>query len=116
MRNVLLGVQPDVPIVENEKGGRQSDSPHAFHLLPIHALFAAAEVAKQGAIKYGETIHNRNYTKIPVEEHINHAIAHLFAMLAGDESDWHLAHAIVRTLFAYECAMQDQEAPNEAQP
>lgn len=67
-------------------------------------MFAAAEVAKYGADKYGETFFDRNYTKIPVEEHINHAIQHLYAYLAGDESDDHLGHAIVRAMFAYDVA------------
>lgn len=67
-------------------------------------MFAAARVAKEGAEKYGETLHNRNYTKISAEEHVNHAIQHLYAYLAGDQSDRHIAHAIVRCMFAYECA------------
>ena len=44
MMRVLLGVQPDVPTEINETGGRQSSTPYAFHFLPPHALFAAAEV------------------------------------------------------------------------
>ena len=67
-------------------------------------MFAAATVAQYGAEKYGEDFYHRNYTKIPAEEHINHAIAHLYAFLAGDESDDHLGHAIVRAMFAYEVA------------
>lgn len=65
-------------------------------------MFAAAEVAKYGADKYGESFDSRNYTKIPVTDHINHAIQHLYAYLAGDISDDHLGHAIVRTMFAYD--------------
>ena len=67
MMCVILGVQPDVPTEINENGGRQSATPYAFHFLPPHALFAAAEVAKYGAEKYGETLLNRNYKKIPPE-------------------------------------------------
>lgn len=100
--NVLFGVSPEAPVVENEKGGKQSASPYAFELLPPSALLAAAEVARQGADKYGETIGDRNYTKIPYESHLNHAIAHVYAYLAGDRSDEHLAHAIVRLMFAYD--------------
>ncbi len=65
-------------------------------------MFAAAMVAQYGAEKYGEDFYHRNYTKIPPEEHINHAIQHLYAFLAGDESDDHLSHAILRAMFAYE--------------
>ena len=54
--NVILGVQPDVPIETNAMGGKQSATPYAFHMLPPNAIFAAAEVAaKKGAEKYGET-------------------------------------------------------------
>lgn len=96
------GLAPDVPVTTNSNGGKQSATPYGFHLLPISSIFAAAEVAAYGANKYGEDFHNRNYTKISVEDHINHAIQHLYGYLAGDKSDDHLGHAIVRTMFAYD--------------
>jgi hypothetical protein len=65
-------------------------------------MFAAAQVARYGAERYDETFTDRNYTKIPPEDHANHAIQHLYAYLAGDTSDDHLGHAIVRAMFAYE--------------
>ena len=109
-KRLLLGVSKDEPIVINEAGGKQSDTPYGFHLFPISAVFAAANVAKYGADKYGETFSQRNYTKIPVEEHINHCIQHLYAYLAGDTQDDHLAHAIVRAMFAYDVAQDKKEA------
>ena len=54
--SVILGVQPDVPIETNAQEGKQSATPYAFHMLPPNAGFAAAEVARQGAEKYGETL------------------------------------------------------------
>lgn len=72
-------------------------------------MFAAAQVAHRGAVKYGETFDNRNFVKIPAEDHINHALQHLYAHLAGDRTDDHLGHAIVRAMFAYEVAA-DEEA------
>ncbi len=110
--HLVKGMDPDQPIEENELGGKQSSSPYAFHLLPISAMFAAAETAKYGADKYGEDFNNRNYTKISAIEHVNHAIAHLYAYLAGDESDDHLAHAIMRTMFAYDCARNEAQCVN----
>lgn len=104
MPAMILGVQPDQPITENARGGKQSATPYGFHLLPLNAMFAAAQVAQTGAEKYGEDFYHRNYTKIPAEEHINHALQHLYAFLAGDTGDDHLAHAIVRAMFAYEVA------------
>ena len=100
--SIITGVQPDAPIVTNDRGGKQSDTPYAFHFLPPNAVFAAAEVARYGAEKYGETLRSRNDKRIPAVDHVNHAIQHLFAYLAGDESDDHLSHAILRAMFAYE--------------
>lgn len=107
-QELLFGVSPDAPVIVNDKGGRQSDTPYGFHLLPIRSVFAAAQVAKYGADKYGETFTERNYVKIPVEEHINHCIQHLYAYLAGDRQDDHLGHAIVRAMFAYDMAQKKQ--------
>ena len=98
----ILGVEPDAPVVENENGGKQSDTPYGFHLLPMSALFDAARVAKYGADKYGETFEKRNYIKIDAKEHVNHALQHLCAYLAGDTQDDHLGHAIVRCMFAFD--------------
>lgn len=98
----IAGVEPDAKVTTNENGGKQSDTPYGFHLLPISALFDAAKVAKYGADKYGETFDQRNYTKIPTIEHLNHALQHIYAWLAGDRQDDHLGHAIVRLMFAYD--------------
>lgn len=98
----IVGVGADVPVIENENGGKQSDTPYGFHMLPVSALFDAAKVAKYGADKYGETIDQRNYVKIPTVDHLNHAIQHIYAWLAGDRQDDHLGHAIVRLMFAYD--------------
>lgn len=103
------GLAPDVPVTVNDNGGKQSATPYGFHLLPVSSIFAAAEVAAYGANKYGEDFRNRNYTKISVEDHINHAIQHLYGYLAGDTSDDHLGHAIVRAMFAYDVARRNQD-------
>lgn len=101
---IVLGVGKDAPVAVNSTGGKQSHSPYAFQLLPARAMFAAARTAKAGAEKYGETFEKRNYVKIPPEEHVGHCLQHLYAYLASDSSDEHLAHAIVRAMFAYETA------------
>lgn len=98
----IVGVGADAPVIENENGGKQSDTPYGFHMLPVSALFDAAKVAKYGADKYGETLDQRNYVKIPTVDHLNHAIQHIYAWLAGDRQDDHLGHAIVRLMFAYD--------------
>ena len=103
----IEGVSPDTPIVTNVRGGKQSDTPYAFHMQPIKSMFAAAQVAAYGAKKYGETIDQRNYVKISVQDHINHAIQNLYAYQVGDTTDDHLAHAIVRTMFAYDVSIAE---------
>lgn len=102
MNNYISGVEPDAPVNTNSNGGKQSSTPYGFHLLPTSALFDAAKVCKEGADKYGETFNNRNYTKVPVNDHLNHALQHIYAFLAGDKQDDHLGHAIVRLMFAYD--------------
>ena len=86
---LIAGVDPAAPVITNSNGGKQSDTPYGFHLLPPSALFDAAEVAKYGADKYGETFSERNYTKIDTIDHLNHAIQHIYAFLAGDKQDDH---------------------------
>lgn len=103
----IAGVSPDAPVISNANGGKQSDTPYGFHLLPVSAIFDAAKVAKYGADKYGETFDNRNYIKIPATDHLNHAIQHIYAFLAGDQQDDHLGHAIVRLMFAYDVVQRN---------
>ena len=106
---MIDGVEPDAPVVVNENGGKQSGTPYGFHLLPPSTLFDAAKVARYGADKYGETFTDRNYTKISTVEHLNHAIQHIYAFLAGDTQDDHLGHAIVRLMFAYDTNRREQD-------
>lgn len=105
------GVSPDAPVTTNECGGKQSCTPYGFHLLPASAMFDAAAVAKYGADKYGETFDNRNYTKLSTVEHLNHALQHIYAFLAGDAQDDHLGHAIVRLMFAYDVNERNKNDP-----
>lgn len=93
---VIDGVGPDAPTETNAAGGKQSHSPYRADLLPPHALLAVAEVLKHGADKYGPN----NWHAIPVADHLNHALVHLYALAAGDDSDDHLEHAACRLLMA----------------
>lgn len=83
-------------IITNEQGGSQSRCYTRFDLLPPVALFKVAEVLAQGAEKYGDT----NWEQIPVNDHINHALNHIFGHLGDDNSEEHLSHALCRLLFA----------------
>lgn len=93
--------------VTNAEGGRQSYIGARFDLLPPDATLAVAEVLHGGAEKYGE----ENWRKIAKRDHINHAIAHLFAFLRnggrGEEPD--LRHAACRVMFALDLDEIDNE-------
>lgn len=95
---VIDGVGPEAPTVTNNQGGRQAKLPYACHLLPFKAVMKTSKVLKSGADKYGVD----NWRSIPKVEHINHALAHIFAFGAGDRQDDHLTHAACRILFAME--------------
>lgn len=90
------GLGPDAPTTVNAQGGKQSLVPYRFDLLDPAAMFAMAHVMHTGAAKYGDD----NWRRITVQEHINHAISHLYAHLAGDTSDDHLTHALCRAMMA----------------
>lgn len=94
--NVIEGVGPNQPIIETPQGGKHSASPYAFHLIDPHALFAISKVLQEGAKKYGVD----NWRGIPIPDNLNHAIQHIYAYLAGDTQDEHLAHAACRLIFA----------------
>lgn len=96
----LPGVSPDALTVTNDAGGKQSASPYRCDLLPPRATLAVAQVLAEGAAKYG----GDNWHAIPIANHLNHALAHVFAFLAGDTSDAHLEHAACRLLFAVDNA------------
>lgn len=93
---IVVGVGPDAPIVTNEVGAKQSHSPYRMDLIDAKALLKIAQVHKQGGDKYGDT----NWRGISVNDHINHALVHVYAYLAGDTSDEHISHAATRLIFA----------------
>lgn len=91
----IPGVGKDAPMDVNEHGGKQSKMEYAFTQLDPLAMFQLAGILQKGADKYGRD----NWKKITTDEHLNHALQHIFAYLAGDEQDDHLGHAFCRLLF-----------------
>jgi hypothetical protein len=85
-------------VVTNEKGAAQSHTPCRFDLMPPVALFEIAKVLGEGAEKYGVG----NWENIEVNDHLNHAIQHVYGYLMGDKTEEHLGHAICRLMFALE--------------
>jgi len=105
----LPGVGPDAP---RRADGKASESPYRFDLLQPHALAAVAALAKRGHEKYG--IH---WTEYQPNDHLNHAMQHIFAYLAGDKQEGtpseHLVHAAWRILSTLDCVLL-LEAEEEA--
>lgn len=92
---VIPGLDPNTPVVVNEFGGKQSESPYRFDLIDPLSIFRLAQVLGYGAKKYAAW----NWLKVPPMDSVNHAIQHLYAYLAGDTSDDHLGHAFTRIHF-----------------
>lgn len=92
----MLKVGKDLKTVINEHGGTQSEVYYRFDLLDAKAMFEMTKVLNEGANKHGEN----NWRKIPVCDHLNHLLIHVFAYLAGDTTDEHLSHIMCRAMFA----------------
>ncbi|MEH1821916.1 MAG: dATP/dGTP diphosphohydrolase domain-containing protein [Nostoc sp.] len=86
----------------NKSGGKQSKVLARMDLVPALAVYCIGTILKAGSDKYGDN----NWRLIPIPEHINHAIIHLYAYLAGDTSEHHLGNAACRLLFALELSLQ----------
>ncbi len=98
-------VSPDAERVVNEAGGSQSYIPGRFDLFDGAAMFEMARVMGEGAEKHGE----QNWRMIPLDDHLNHLLMHVFAYLAGDRTDEHLSHIMCRAMMAQACEIQDLE-------
>lgn len=95
---------PDAPTTTNAQGGSQSLLPVRFDLIDGVAMLEMAKVLHHGAEKYGTD----NWRLIPVEDHINHGLMHIFAHLAGNRDDDHLAHWLCRATFAVAVSKQEE--------
>lgn len=102
---ILVG-GPDSEIVPAEEGclGNQSPTHYRFDLMDPEAMFALGKVLHEGAEKYGEA----NWRHIPRRNHLNKALIHIYAYLAGDTQDDHLEHAFTRLMMAI--ATNEKEA------
>lgn len=94
MEHKQLG--PESETVTNEQGGKQSRLDFRFDLFDPKAMFNLAGILDYGAKKYGVN----NWKQIPRNDHLNHALVHIYAYLEGNRQDDHLGHAFCRLMFA----------------
>lgn len=93
---MIKGVGKDAPTTVNERGGKQSAMIYDFTQIDPLVMLQLANILHEGGEKYGKF----NWKKIEANDHLNHALQHIFAYLAGDEQDDHLGHALCRLMFA----------------
>lgn len=108
IRANIEGMGKNVKTDTNNLGGHQSKLKYRFDLLPCESLFAISKTIAEGSKKYGE----HNYLFIKTDDHINHALAHVFAYLAGDLQDEHLCHAATRLIMALETDIRKRKRGN----
>jgi len=92
----FINLGPDAPIETQANGAKQSAINMDFTLMDGPAMFALASVLAYGAKKYERD----NWRKISTNDHLNHALTHIFAFLSNDKQDDHLEHAFCRLMMA----------------
>jgi len=95
----LADLSTSAPTTVNENGGKQSYIPFRFDLM--RGILATVLLKLAGVLKHGSKYGEDNWHNISPQEHINHALTHLFSWLQGDDQDDHVSHFVCRaSMFA----------------
>lgn len=85
----------------NKQGGKQAYIDGRPELIPPTAVKIISKILKAGAAKYSRD----NWRKISEEDHLSHALLHIYNYLEGKESlEDDLGNATCRLLFALDLA------------
>lgn len=88
-------------IIANDMGGMNSKISGRYDLLPAYAIACIAGVMEEGAMKYAPD----NWRKVSFEDHLNHAMRHIFCFLnqqGNRDKKEHITHALTRLAMAVE--------------
>lgn len=99
--DILEGTEDDRP--DPKFANRIGLIPFAYHSVPPRGLAKVAAVMRKGDRKG----RGDGWRRVPIEEQINHAIAHLVAYLGGRHNTHHLANAACRVLMALDLDDKD---------